>query len=422
VRVPAFKLSLAQKLKRSPVVNTSVLGGIALLEVWNMAAAYSALSAKWGKSGEGFAWAKFGEAVGGLAATAGMFRDEFVKRAVAERSALIEASSKITASSDKIARRMKPILNASARWANGLGFVANVYSAGMSTYQIYLNLMEGDDAAISHAVLLSGFGISSVVAFAKTVLVIEALEGSALAGWAAGVAAGPLGWIGLLLILAGTALLIWVFRENTPLDWWLRHGPFSKLDDPNHRMITNEEGKSLLIGPAGSALQLDNQNHITKVISAPHGMFHKTRDGQVVALVDGQGQPIGQMEGPINPGFISHFNTPHHEQRFNGHTPGADPEDQYGWWYEHPQSAAKALADAIFSPKVTLNHRRSARVDVPDILEIRIDLASFIDGKSLLFAELWRTERDGTLKDKPGEDKVRICTGEGSGPKTVRVE
>jgi len=26
------------------------------------------------------------------------------------------------------------------------------------------------------------------------------------------------------------------------------------------------------------------------------------------------------------------------------------------------------------------------------------------------------------LKDKPGEDKVMICTGEGSGPKTVRVE
>jgi hypothetical protein len=34
----------------------------------------------------------------------------------------------------------------------------------------------------------------------------------------------------------------------------------------------------------------------------------------------------------------------------------------------------------------------------------------------------WRTERDGTLKDKPGEDKVRLCTGEGSGPKTIRVE
>jgi hypothetical protein len=224
------------------------------------------------------------------------------------------------------------------------------------------------------------------------------------------------------LILAGTTLLIWVFKENTPLEWWLRHGPFSKLDDPNRRVITNEEGKSLLIGPAGSALQLDNQNRISKVISAPHGMFHKTRDGQVVALVDGQAQPIGQMDGPIDPGFISQFNTPHHEQRFNGHNPDTDPEDQYGWWYEHPQSAAKALADAIFSPKVTLNHRRAARADVPDILEIRIDLASFIDGKSLLFAELWRTERDGTLKDKPGEDKVRLCTGEGSGPKTVRVE
>jgi hypothetical protein len=32
---------------------------------------------------------------------------------------------KITASPDKIARRMKPILNASARWTNGLGIVVN---------------------------------------------------------------------------------------------------------------------------------------------------------------------------------------------------------------------------------------------------------------------------------------------------------
>ncbi|MEJ2467417.1 MAG: hypothetical protein P8045_17335, partial [Candidatus Thiodiazotropha sp.] len=240
LRVPAFKLSLAQKLKRSPVVNTSVLGGIALLEVWNMAAAYSALSSKWGKSGEGFAWAKFGEAVGGLAATAGMFRDEFVKRAVAERSALIEASPKITASPDKIARRMKPILNASLRWANGLGVVANAYSTFMSAYQVYVNLTEGDDATISYLVMGSGFAISTAVAGAKVAVTFKTLSEIA---WLGRLAFGPWGWIGLLLILAGTALLIWVFKENTPLEWWLRHGPFSKLDDPNHRVITNEEGK-----------------------------------------------------------------------------------------------------------------------------------------------------------------------------------
>ena len=40
----------------------------------------------------------------------------------------------------------------------------------------------------------------------------------------------------------------------------------------------------------------------------------------------------------------------------------------------------------------------------------------------LLDTQLWRTDSGGTLKDKPGEDKVRLCTGEGSGPKTVRVE
>jgi hypothetical protein len=153
LRVPAFKLSLAQKLKKSPIVNTSILGGIVLLEMWNMASAYNAIAKKWGKPGQGLAWEKLGEAVGGLAATAGMLRDEYVKRAVAERTALIEASPKITASSEKIARRMKPILNASARWTNGLGAIENAYSTFMSSYQVYVNLTEGDDAAISYLVM-----------------------------------------------------------------------------------------------------------------------------------------------------------------------------------------------------------------------------------------------------------------------------
>jgi hypothetical protein len=135
------------------------------------------------------------------------------------------------------------------------------------------------------------------------------------------------------------------------------------------------------------------------------------------------GFPVKDKPGNlIDENSLTEFNAPNRAQRFNGHTPETDPEDQYGWWYEHPQSAAKALADAIFAPKVTLNHRRATRIDDTDILEIRIDLGAFLDGKSLLFAELWRTDRDGTLKDKPGEDKVRICSGVGSGPKTIRVE
>jgi hypothetical protein len=58
-----------------------------------------------------------------------------------------------------------------------------------------------------------------------------------------------LGWIGLLLVLAGTALLIWVYKENTPLDWWIKHGPFSKPESPRQQTITREDGTKWLVGP-----------------------------------------------------------------------------------------------------------------------------------------------------------------------------
>jgi hypothetical protein len=188
-------------------------------------------------------------------------------------------------------------------------------------------------------------------------------------------------------------------------------------------MVVLDISRELLVGPKQNALKLDAFDRNQEIIDEnPYGLFHTTPEGAMVTREGDDYRIIGFQGDPIDKSFLAEFNAPNRAQRFNEHTPGTTPEDQYGWWYEHPQSATKALADAVFSPKVTLNHRRATRIEAPDILEIRIDLASFLDGKSLLFAELWRTERDGTLRDKPGEEKVRLCTGEGSGPKTIRVE
>jgi hypothetical protein len=188
-------------------------------------------------------------------------------------------------------------------------------------------------------------------------------------------------------------------------------------------MVVLDISRELLVGPKQNALKLDAFDRIQEFIDEnPYGLFHTTPEGAVATREGDDYRIIGLKGDPIDKRFLAEFNAPNRAQRFNGHTPGTAPEDQYGWWYEYPQSAAKALADAIFAPKVTLYHRKATRIDDIDILEIRIDLCAFLDGKSLLFTELWRTERDGTLKDKPGENKVMICTGEGSGPKTIRVE
>jgi hypothetical protein len=413
-KVPAVKLSLVQKVKNSLAYNSSVLGGIALLEMWNVAAAINAVSKKHGKSGEGLAWAQLGEASAGAFSTAAMLRDEYIKRVA---PAQVMAMGLPAKKSDDI---LKKILTGSLRWAQGLGAVANVYSTFMSGYQCYINAAEGDDAAISYAVMGAGFGVGTLVAGAKFALTFEVLSEIGWIGWLAG---SPLGWIGLLLVLAGTALLVWVYKENTSLDWWLKHGPFSRPENPRQQSITREDGSRWLVGPKQNALKLDAFGRILEVIDDnPYGLFHTTPEGAVVARQGDDYRIIGFPGERIDKGFLAEFDAPRTAQRFKGHTPGTDPKDQYGWWYEHPRSAAKALADAVFAPKVTLNHRRAARINEIDVLEIRIDLGAFLDGKSKLFVELWRTERDGTLKDKPGEDKVRICTGEGSGPKTIRVE
>jgi hypothetical protein len=237
------------------------------------------------------------------------------------------------------------------------------------------------------------------------------------------IAGSFLGWAGLLLVLLGEILLAWVFKEDTPLEQWLENGPFSRPQSPRQQIVYREDGSKWLVGPKQNALKLDASGRIQEVIEEnPYGLFHTTPEGAVVARQGDDYRIIGFLGDSIDKSFLAEFNAPNRAQRFNGHSPDTDPEDQYGWWYEHPQSAAKALADAIFAPKVTINHRRATRIDDIDILEIRIDLGAFLDGKSLLFAELWRTERDGALKDKPGEDKVRLCTGEGSGPKTIRIE
>jgi hypothetical protein len=161
VKIASTIEKTAQKLKSIESFNNSVLGAIALLEAWNATAAINAVAKQYGKQGEGFAWAQLGEAAAGVLATAGMLWDEHNKRTAPAKVAALNLS-KMAAE-----KQLEEMLIKTARWANGLGAVANAYSTFMSGYQTYINILEGDDAAIAHAVKVGGFGMSGVVAVAR---------------------------------------------------------------------------------------------------------------------------------------------------------------------------------------------------------------------------------------------------------------
>ncbi len=88
--------------------------------------------------------------------------------------------------------------------------------------------------------------------------------------------AGPVGWIGLVVVLAGAALLSWVFTEDTPLEEWLANGPFSQrerlylLRSParypqpgqEHKRYVAPDGSQLLLKEEQRILWIEYQNEI----------------------------------------------------------------------------------------------------------------------------------------------------------------
>ncbi|WP_428634289.1 PAAR-like domain-containing protein, partial [Sedimenticola sp.] len=319
--------AIAYKLKQLQLYNKVILPAIGLLEMWNLSAAINALTEKAGTKKANEAWLEFGGAVTDMASVVAMFREEIIKHRVVQQ----RAANLIT---QETAER---ILRGAARWAYGLGAVAGAYSARLSYRQMLINIHEGDDAAISHTVMMAGFVSITLAMAGGTLSTISVFSGTLIGEWAGIVVGGPWLWLGLGLVLLGNILLVKVFKENDPIDWWLKYGPFSKLADPNNRLLPQIDGTKLLAGPKGSAIKLDRNDNIVRVIPAPHGTYNKTSDGEVLVLENGNARSIGRIGEPVDPQFLMNYGDNYHDSRFNGHEPGTQPKDQYGRWYEHPQ-------------------------------------------------------------------------------------
>ncbi|WP_223808034.1 ABC transporter permease [Marinobacter sp. R17] len=99
-----------------------------------------------------------------------------------------------------------------------LGAIGGVAVTGISLSDTLYALETGDPAAW-------GYGVTTVSGVVMTMAAIIPAQATLLG-------MGPLGWIGLGLLLAGTAL-IWVLQDE-PIENWLRNGPFGDHDGLPH--------------------------------------------------------------------------------------------------------------------------------------------------------------------------------------------
>ncbi len=208
--------ALAETLKDEHGIMKLLLPIVVVLEGWNLQNALVAFRKASPEDNDRTRLAnEFGNAIADTLALAAYLNELRVNQQI------IIANSTL-----KILRRK---IATASFWAGGLGLVANVYSAGLSFQDMLRNAHEGDDAAIAHGVMTLGFAAGAVGSGLQATGAVYSLLGLEASGLlASGIgAAGTVALIGLGVVLAGVALLIWVFREDTPLEEWLANGPFS---------------------------------------------------------------------------------------------------------------------------------------------------------------------------------------------------
>ncbi len=212
--------------------------------------------------------------------------------------------------------------------AGPLGIAGNAYSGYQSGRDMIANIFQGDDAAIGHAVMLAGFGIGTVYQVALTASFAAQLF--ELGTWAAAptIASGPLIWIGVGVVLAGLALLCFAFKEDSPLEEWLKNGPFSirKINIPvtqNNQKAGFSTSQGLIVDEQGTLIDIERNSFLKRDGDTVHHLTIKGR------------QVLGTIGQPFDPSVL---NDP--SQRFAGHQPGdVQWEVPEGWMHKitpHP--------------------------------------------------------------------------------------
>ncbi|MCU7843220.1 MAG: DUF4150 domain-containing protein [Candidatus Thiodiazotropha sp. (ex Monitilora ramsayi)] len=396
--------ALARNLVDMGVWTKGILPIVVVFEGWNLQGAVRALGSAY-KNGQDTTrfWVNFAGAVADTAAIAASVNQARLDLAHREAEKLAGESLE----------RSRPHTRA-IRWARNLGTGAGAFSAGLSIYDMLRNANEGDDAAIAHGVMASGF----ILVTASELIGLATVSG--LSTGVIGLLAGPIGWVGLAVVLAGAALLSWVFTEDTPLEEWLANGPFSQKNKPHltraparHPQPGQEYER--YVAPDGSQLLLREEQRILRIGSV-NDCFSQGADGAIyMEQEDGSHKYIGKIGEPLDLSLVVDTSN-----RYAGFDEEDEVDGKFHVWKVKPISAYQSLLSAIYTPTATLELRRE-RIDQDWRVELSVHIPQYIDNASLLMIEMWQTRASSEYEQVYEKMHLIVPEAGGSGPRSVML-
>ncbi len=210
------KLDSAEQSRLFRMLNTPVLPmvvlGIEVVNVWNSIGSYSEI-----KRQRGFYRAMSG-------ASAGAYNSSLAALLLAERFANDHVKGKLAAFLNlefdgEVAQTIARALGVKAvTMKMVMGAAGGLAATGISLSDTLYALNTGDPAAW-------GYGVTTASGVFITLAAMVPAQATLLG-------LGPLGWIGLALMLGGTALVM--VLQDEPIENWLRNGPFGDHDGLPH--------------------------------------------------------------------------------------------------------------------------------------------------------------------------------------------
>ncbi|WP_147305063.1 hypothetical protein [Alkalilimnicola ehrlichii] len=421
VRDPGRLAEAGRQLRDTRVIANGIYPILLAIEGWNLANVTSELLDKGASQAELTTFMQGSGAIINFAAvTAGLMKARYEALGV-------DASPGTRANRVNLAARR-------------LGTAGGIYSTGSSLYAMEKALRRGDDAAIAYGTIALGSAISTAATLGMGAKIGAALIVGVKAKLALALIGGIPGLIGVAIILAGYALLTWVFTEDTPLEEWLTNGPFSVNGlRPRRHIQTVWRGRERahvwrdrLNGVLMTSVYVRASDDVLLSVQEAPPLTQRRvgrtprlyQQGEQLFLRKGTGSvPIGRIGEPFSFDVLE----VERSQRFAGHLPGDTPHDKFGWWYERPETAYLALHEAIYMPAVDLRCKALAE-DFAEMQHgeavITVHFPLLLQNRSRVFVELWMRKSGGLFNMGAGDweklqEDLDIFREQVDGPQTV---
>jgi len=348
-------------------------------------------------------------------------------------------AAKRRAARKKSARKIleHPLAREGGIFSGRLGAAADAWSAYPSARDIIAPFHPHQDAASGPASQPTVFGSGSL-SFAAWSHALFA--GKRALPCLAEISCSAFSWISLGTALAGLALLVFRFDEESPLAEWLAHGPFSRdaqnpprrigppIDEPDAvdpsptRFAGHRPGDVDWGPPAGGERKTLKYPGSCKMME-----FWKEPDGSFL-WIDGQGTLVdwhikagGRLQlndgrlylhlpgETVRLGGMFHHIQNHHRLLVDRNDSG----DRFRDWCERPGTAYASLTAALFYPQIEVRLTKARTIQHPGsyrertfhaanpiegfvhIAHIQVAMPHFIPGRSRLYIQMWHQHGQG---------------------------